>query len=82
MALIEQGVAPGGGAWLGGQLFSAMCVRKPAHEMLDELNIAYDDEGDFPLLRLNLFFRSPCPLLEADVMAGLQKIKSDQCHYS
>ena len=26
MALIEQGVAPGGGAWLGGQLFSAMCV--------------------------------------------------------
>jgi len=26
VALIEQGVAPGGGAWLGGQLFSAMCV--------------------------------------------------------
>lgn len=27
VALIEQGVAPGGGAWLGGQLFSAMVVR-------------------------------------------------------
>ena len=26
VAIIEQGVAPGGGAWLGGQLFSAMCV--------------------------------------------------------
>ena len=35
MALIEQGVAPGGGAWLGGQLFSAMCVstqRQPVVE--------------------------------------------------
>ena len=27
VALIEQGVGPGGGAWLGGQLFSAMVVR-------------------------------------------------------
>lgn len=27
VAIIEQGVAPGGGAWLGGQLFSAMIVR-------------------------------------------------------
>ena len=27
VALIEQGVAPGGGAWLGGQLFSGMVVR-------------------------------------------------------
>ena len=26
VAIIEQGVAPGGGAWLGGQLFSAMVV--------------------------------------------------------
>ena len=26
IAIIEQGVAPGGGAWLGGQLFSAMVV--------------------------------------------------------
>lgn len=45
VALIEQGVAPGGGAWLGGQLFSAMCVRKPAHLLLDELNLEYEDEG-------------------------------------
>ena len=42
MAIIEQGVAPGGGAWLGGQLFSAMCVRKPAHKLLDELEIPYE----------------------------------------
>ena len=27
VAIVEQGVAPGGGAWLGGQLFSAMVVR-------------------------------------------------------
>eukprot|EP00208_Stichococcus_sp_RCC1054_P002585 CAMPEP_0206146340 /NCGR_PEP_ID=MMETSP1473-20131121/30053_1 /ASSEMBLY_ACC=CAM_ASM_001109 /TAXON_ID=1461547 /ORGANISM="Stichococcus sp, Strain RCC1054" /LENGTH=357 /DNA_ID=CAMNT_0053542851 /DNA_START=57 /DNA_END=1130 /DNA_ORIENTATION=+ len=58
VALIEQGVAPGGGAWLGGQLFSAMCVRKPAHEMLDELNIAYDDEGDFVVVKHASLFTS------------------------
>lgn len=34
VAIIEQGVAPGGGAWLGGQLFSAMCIRKPADKLL------------------------------------------------
>jgi hypothetical protein len=39
VAIIEAGVAPGGGAWLGGQLFSAMVVRKPAHTMLDEMKV-------------------------------------------
>lgn len=29
IAIIEQNVSPGGGAWLGGQLFSAMVIRKP-----------------------------------------------------
>lgn len=51
VAIIEQGVAPGGGAWLGGQLFSAMCVRKPAHKLLDELEIPYDDEGSFVVIK-------------------------------
>lgn len=31
IAIIEQGVAPGGGAWLGGQLFSAMVVSNYIH---------------------------------------------------
>ncbi|KFM24829.1 Thiamine thiazole synthase, chloroplastic [Auxenochlorella protothecoides] len=51
VAIIEQGVAPGGGAWLGGQLFSAMCIRKPAHKLLDELSIPYDDEGNFVVVK-------------------------------
>lgn len=51
VALIEQNVAPGGGAWLGGQLFSAMCIRKPAHKLLDELNIEYEDEGNFVVVK-------------------------------
>ena len=46
VALVEQAVAPGGGAWLGGQLFSAMVVRKPAHALLDELHVPYDDVCD------------------------------------
>jgi len=44
-------VAPGGGAWLGGQLFSAMVVRKPAHAFLDELEIEYEDEGNYVVVK-------------------------------
>ncbi|KAK9813318.1 hypothetical protein WJX72_012436 [[Myrmecia] bisecta] len=58
VALIEQGVAPGGGAWLGGQLFSAMCVRKPANALLDELEIPYQDEGDFVVIKHAALFTS------------------------
>lgn len=36
VAIIEQSVSPGGGAWLGGQLFSAM-VRKSQHIILHVL---------------------------------------------
>lgn len=46
VAIVEQSVSPGGGAWLGGQLFSAMVVRKPAHLFLDEISVPYDDQGD------------------------------------
>lgn len=51
VAIIEQSVSPGGGAWLGGQLFSAMVVRKPAHEFLDELSIPYEDEGNYVVVK-------------------------------
>ena len=39
VVIIEQSVSPWGGAWLGGQLFSAMVVCKPAHRFLNELGI-------------------------------------------
>ena len=39
IAIIEQNVAPGGGCWVGGQLFSSMVCRKPAHVLLDELEV-------------------------------------------
>lgn len=42
VAVIEQSVSPGGGSWLGGQLFSAMVLRKPADVLLRELNIPYE----------------------------------------
>ncbi len=58
VAIIEQGVAPGGGAWLGGQLFSAMVVRKPAHGLLDELEVPYEDEGDFVVVKHASLFTS------------------------
>lgn len=58
VTLIEAGVAPGGGAWLGGQLFSAMVMRKPAHLFLDRLAVAYEDEGDFVVVKHAALFTS------------------------
>jgi len=45
IAIVEAGVAPGGGAWLGGQLFSAMVMRKPADAFLREVDVPYEDDG-------------------------------------
>ncbi len=58
IALVEAGVAPGGGAWLGGQLFSAMIMRKPADAFLDELQIPYEDEGHFVVVKHAALFTS------------------------
>lgn len=51
VAIIEQNVSPGGGAWVGGQLFSAMVVRKPAHYFLEELGITFEDEGNYVVVK-------------------------------
>ncbi|KAI1933479.1 thiamine metabolism- protein [Ophidiomyces ophidiicola] len=48
IALIEAAVSPGGGAWLGGQLFSAMVLRKPADKFLDDIGVPYEDEPANP----------------------------------
>lgn len=58
VAIIEQSVSPGGGAWLGGQLFSAMVVRKPAHRFLDELGIEYDEQDNYVVIKHAALFTS------------------------
>lgn len=58
IAIIEQSVSPGGGAWLGGQLFSAMIVRKPAHKFLDELEIEYDEQDNYVVIKHAALFTS------------------------
>ncbi|CAK7338377.1 unnamed protein product [Dovyalis caffra] len=58
IAIVEQSVSPGGGAWLGGQLFSAMVVRKPAHLFLDELSIEYDQQEDYVVIKHAALFTS------------------------
>lgn len=58
IAIIEASVSPGGGCWLGGQLFSAMVLRKPADLFLDELDIAYEDEGDYVVVKHAALFMS------------------------
>ncbi|MCJ1394300.1 thiamine metabolism- protein [Xylographa bjoerkii] len=58
IAIIEASVSPGGGAWLGGQLFSAMVMRKPADAFLRDLGVAYDDEGAFVVVKHAALFTS------------------------
>jgi len=58
VAIIEQSVSPGGGAWLGGQLFSAMVVRKPAHLFLDEIGVPYDETEDYVVIKHAALFTS------------------------
>lgn len=58
VAIIEQSVSPGGGAWLGGQLFSSMVVRKPAHRFLDELGLEYDEQDNYVVIKHAALFTS------------------------
>lgn len=58
IAIIEASVSPGGGCWLGGQLFSAMVLRKPAHLFLEEIGVTYEDEGDYVVVKHAALFMS------------------------
>jgi len=59
IAIIEASVSPGGGAWLGGQLFSAMVMRKPADAFLKELGgVPFEDEGNFVVVKHAALFTS------------------------
>jgi thiamine thiazole synthase len=51
IAIIEASVSPGGGAWLGGQLFTAMVMRKPADAFLTDLGVPFEDEGSFVVVK-------------------------------
>ncbi|KAL8279115.1 hypothetical protein RQP46_008573 [Phenoliferia psychrophenolica] len=58
ITILEAGVAPGGGAWLGGQLMSAMVVRKPADRFLTEVGVPFEDEGDYVVVKHAALFTS------------------------
>lgn len=51
IAIIEALVSPGGGCWLGGQLFLALVARKPADVFLNELGVEYEDEGNYVVVK-------------------------------
>ncbi|KAL2012058.1 hypothetical protein VTN00DRAFT_4776 [Thermoascus crustaceus] len=48
IAIVEANVSPGGGAWLGGQLFSAMVMRRPAEHFLNDLGVPYEEDAANP----------------------------------
>ena len=58
IAIIEASVSPGGGAWLGGQLFSAMVLRKPAETFLKDLGVPYEEEANFVVVKHAALFTS------------------------
>ncbi|KAI5117321.1 hypothetical protein M0805_002336 [Coniferiporia weirii] len=58
ITILEASVAPGGGAWLGGQLMTAMVVRKPADRFLAELGVPFEDEGAFVVVKHAALFTS------------------------
>ncbi|RDB17829.1 Thiamine thiazole synthase [Hypsizygus marmoreus] len=58
ITIIEANVAPGGGAWLGGQLMSPMVIRKPADGFLRQLGVPYEDEGAFVVVKHAALFTS------------------------
>ncbi|MCJ1297969.1 thiamine metabolism- protein [Hypocenomyce scalaris] len=58
IAIIEASVSPGGGAWLGGQLFSAMIMRKPADAFLRDLGVPYEEEGNYVVVKHAALFTS------------------------
>ncbi|CDK26023.1 unnamed protein product [Kuraishia capsulata CBS 1993] len=61
IAIVEANVSIGGGCFLGGQLFSAMVMRKPAHIFLQDLGIEYEDEGDYVVVKhAALFITTLC----------------------
>ncbi|KAM0753303.1 thiazole biosynthetic enzyme [Meredithblackwellia eburnea MCA 4105] len=58
VTILEAGVAPGGGAWLGGQLMSSMVVRKPGDRFLAEVGVPFDDEGNYVVVKHAALFTS------------------------
>ncbi|KIS69755.1 putative thiamine biosynthetic enzyme [Mycosarcoma maydis] len=58
ITMLEASVAPGGGAWLGGQLMSGMVIRKPAHNLLVEIGVPFDDEGSYVVVKHAALFTS------------------------
>ncbi|KAL1750734.1 Thi4 family-domain-containing protein [Schizophyllum commune] len=58
ITILEANVAPGGGAWLGGQLMSPMVIRKPADAFLRQLGVEYEDEGAFVVVKHAALFTS------------------------
>ena len=58
ITILEASVAPGGGAWLGGQLMSGMVIRKPAHNLLVEIGVPFDDEGSYVVVKHAALFTS------------------------
>lgn len=58
ITILEANVAPGGSAWLGGQLMTPMVFRKPAYRFLKELDVPFEDEGNFVVVKYAGLFTS------------------------
>ncbi|KAH9042252.1 Thi4-domain-containing protein [Lactarius pseudohatsudake] len=58
ITILEANVAPGGGAWLGGQPMTPMVVSKLAYRLLTELDVPFEVEGNFVVVKHAALFTS------------------------
>lgn len=50
ITLVERSFALGGTSWIGAQVMGSMAVRKPAHFLLEELDVPYDERDGFVVI--------------------------------